>query len=341
VGVIAALSLHLALPGGAVHAQPTAPDAEAETLTRQGLELRRLNRDREALELFRRAYQLNPTPRIRGQMGLAAAAAGLWVEAESYLREALSADDDWTRRRRPALQQALEISERYLASLDVQGGPAGAEVRVNGRLVARLPLDRPVRVVAGSALLEVRAPGHVPLSRNLIAPAGTLVRQTVELVPDPAARAPSEAPVAAPVSRALPGAPAPRDGGASSDDSATGGRRRALRIAAWSSLVAAVGLVAVGAAGSALRQSQAQSYNSTCNVPGTLPAGCSDQEAAFNRDRALQIAGFAAGGALAGATALLFYLSRRPAGDRVAAALPRWSLGGGPGRAVLTLEGGF
>src|SRR5437868_3732788 len=79
-----------------------------EDLLKKGIELRRNGRDREALAEFQRAAQIGRTPRVTAQIALAEQALGMWVEAESHMREALaSAQDPWVAKNRAVLEGAL------------------------------------------------------------------------------------------------------------------------------------------------------------------------------------------------------------------------------------------
>jgi tetratricopeptide (TPR) repeat protein len=142
-------------------AAPSIAGAQRGDLISQGISLREQGRDEEALALFERAYADTQAPRALAQVALAQQALGRFVEAEANLEQALtSADDAFIRRNREHLEGALgEIRER-LGDLTVAGGVDGAEIFIGGQAVGVLPLDAPVRVVAGSVAIEVRAPGY-------------------------------------------------------------------------------------------------------------------------------------------------------------------------------------
>jgi hypothetical protein len=52
-------------------------------------------------------------------------------------------------------------------------------------VVARLPLEAPVRVPAGAAVVVVRAPGHVAAQSNATLPAGASTEMRIDLAPAP------------------------------------------------------------------------------------------------------------------------------------------------------------
>src|SRR5688572_6506463 len=167
--VVLALALCGALGSSVPRAQAAPAEAaaspEVEALVQQGIELRRTGRDPEALAAFQAAVEREPSFRNKLHLAAAHQALGHWQEADSLLREALRADDDpYVRRHRATLERAAEFVGRRMGNLDVQGGPEGAEVRVNGKLQGTLPLAAPLRVPVGSYTLEVRLDGYYSVS---------------------------------------------------------------------------------------------------------------------------------------------------------------------------------
>lgn len=169
------------------HAQaptPSANAAQVEDLLERGIELRRTGKDSEALVLFRQAADLDPdSARAQAHLGVTNQALGRWLSAETYLKDALShTGDPYIERHRAALERALEAVKDHIGTLAVDGGPAGADVSLNGRSIGRLPLAaQPVAV--GSYLLEVSLPGHYSVSRPVVVARRALTREGVELVP--------------------------------------------------------------------------------------------------------------------------------------------------------------
>lgn len=167
-----------------VQASP-ARAADVDALIERGVELRREGRDAEALDVFQQAYVASGSPRAQAQVALAHQALGRWIEAESNLTAALATDHPWISRNRAPLDQALATIRSHLAWLEVRGTPDGATVEINGRDAGALPLDEPVRVVAGDVVLRVSAEGHAPLSRTLSVRPGARAREIVKLVAAP------------------------------------------------------------------------------------------------------------------------------------------------------------
>lgn len=190
---------------------PEAARAQADALIRAGVALRKEGKEGEALDRFRQAYELDPSPRALGQMGLAAKSLRSWVEAERYLEGALAASQDaWVAENSAALELALEIVRKNLASLRVETNAPNAKLYVEGRQVASLPLDRALRVPAGTLRIEVHAQGHRSEARAAQLAAGQETALRFDLTPEPPASPPPPvaptrpAPAPAPVADAAP-----------------------------------------------------------------------------------------------------------------------------------------
>jgi hypothetical protein len=189
-----------------------AQPADAGALVKHGLALRRERRDAEALEEFRRAYAIDPAPRTLAQIALAEQALGRWVDAETDLQAALrAADDPWIASNRRVLETGLSTIRGHIGSLDVEADVAGAELWVNGARVGALPLAAPLRVEAGSVIVEVRATGYAPARRITSVDPGGSAREAVRLVPlaPPSPIVESPSPPAVPGKEGLPPPPPP------------------------------------------------------------------------------------------------------------------------------------
>lgn len=162
---------------------PVASAQSAEVLIQQGLDLRRQQRDEEALQRFQDAYNLDHSAQALAQIALAEQALGRFVEAEVHLQQALAVQGDaWISTRRPQLQQALEQISSQLGTIQIQGGVPGAVVFVNGTERGTMPQAATLRVRAGSAVVEIRAQGYVPVQRNVNVLAGGTARESIQLI---------------------------------------------------------------------------------------------------------------------------------------------------------------
>ncbi|HVU50572.1 MAG TPA: tetratricopeptide repeat protein, partial [Polyangia bacterium] len=305
-----ALALLLSAPGAA---RADDPDA----LIKQGVELRRAGRDEAALEQFRRAYDLAPTPRALAQMGLAEQALGRWIDGETHLSRALEGSQDpWIVKYRVTLEGSLAEIGKHLGSLFVTGGPEGAELRVDGQAVGTLPLRRPLRLPLGTFALEASAGGHVVVARAVSIAAGITAHEDLS-GPAPPPVAPSSAPTPASVSRE-----AARD-----DEAGAAHAEAARRTLAWVATGGAVTLAAAGGIVLFLGDRDARSYNATCPAE-PAGGGCSDLATRGRREQLAGVAALVAGGALGATAAWLFFSEpARASGERrlaCAPALDRW-----------------
>ena len=134
-------------------------DHDPDTLIMRGLELRRMGKSEEALELFRRAHASAPGPRTLGQMGLVESSLQLWTEADAHLTAALTTPDDgWVHKNRQFLEQAVDRAREHIGELVITG-PPGARIAVAGRAIGALPLLAPIRLVEGDVAVSATSEG--------------------------------------------------------------------------------------------------------------------------------------------------------------------------------------
>ncbi|HEY1960669.1 MAG TPA: PEGA domain-containing protein [Polyangiaceae bacterium] len=287
-------------------ASPARAD-DADALIDQGLQLREQGKDADALALFERAYAEAPTPRAKAQIALAEQALGRWAAAEKDLGAALASDaDPWIAKYKDALQGALTTARTHLGDLILNGGVAGADVKVDGEKEATLPASGPLRLVVGTHTLEVRADGYYPWSQPVTiradAPAAVSIEMHVR-VEAPAMRAV----VAPPLLRAPERVP-------------VSSARRTIGIAL---ALSAAAPLALGFVGIGIRASEVSAYNADATCPGlasaTQPAGCQSHIDAASTWQIVSIVGFAFAGALA-ATGIVVALTA-PHGWRASVAV--------------------
>lgn len=314
----------LALAGLLLAAPVAAQPRQERTLIEQGRALRREGRNAAALEVFRRAYALNPTPEAAGQIGFAEHALQHWGAASRFLRAALGTPGDpWVAAQRRALEYSLQEVDRHLGSLRVESGTPGATITLDGEPAGTLPMAEAMRVAAGPVVLETRAPGHVTDRREVTVAAGETVRVVVQLAPE--AGAPVATPVAVeprvviePRVVAVPVVtpvvtPAPAS--------------NVTRVLGWVSLGFAAAAVGGGVAAMVVRDGAGERWNddSRCLVGGlTREQNCGDDRALVSTAHDLMVGGYVAGSVLAVGAAVLFIAS--PSREA-----PRVSVGVGPG----------
>jgi len=272
-----------------------------EALVREGVELRRLGRDTDALDRFSRAYAADRSPIALAQMGLAEQALGHWVASETHVRGALAVHDNpWIEQNRSAIEQAYAVIARHIGELDVIGGVPGAAVTIDGERVGVMPLAEPIHVPLGSNTIMVTAPGYVPVTRSVTVVAGQTARETITLEP-----ATSRTDLMHPLAYAAAG-------------------------------VAAASLV-VAIIGATVRENAVTTYNADVTCPGTASVAqspdCNSLIDRGNSMRALEIVGFVGAGVFGAAAVTMFFLAPRHVEEAHAhRAVPaRFACSDGPG----------
>ncbi len=197
---LALVALALTLLAG----RPAAAQS-AESLIEEGIHAREAREDLRALELFRRAYDLEPCGGTLAQIALAEQALRRFVSAEAHMIEALSdRGDPFIRRNRRHLQGALDDIRGQIGELELLGGEPGAIVFLDGREVGRVPLAGPIRVGAGPRPLVVRLDGYEPFEQTVSIAPGRRAQVDVAMLP---AAAPPDPDRPVPHALSHPGAP--------------------------------------------------------------------------------------------------------------------------------------
>jgi hypothetical protein len=275
----AALSHPASAQGETEGSAPLHRASPADDWINRGTELRKQGDDRRALAAFQQAWAIDHSPRALAQAALAEQALGSWLDADRHLREALQAPDDvWIQKHRATLEAALRQIASQLGSVEIACNLAGAEVRIDGVLVGRTPLDAPVRWVAGQSVIQVASPGYFTAARALQVDAGGLSRVNFTLIAEPAA-----------------GKSGPRE------------------ILMYGSLGFAALGVATGVTGYWVREINVRAYNDDTRCarqPGPPRSSeCPKEAAAWRTGEALAVAGFSAAGVF-GALGLYLWLKQ-------------------------------
>ena len=309
----------------AVGRSQSADPAQVEELIRQGNDLRRSGKDHAAVPVFRKAYDLERSARTAAQLGLVESQMGYWVASEQHLQEALAfSRHPWLEKNRAVVEQTLAKVQSYIGELDVFGAPTGAEVLINGKAVATLPLARPVRVAEGPVQVGLQAPGHITGTTTVTIEGGQ--RQSVRLSLQPGADpgAPGGRPVAGSAGSGEPGVPGAGGRTDLSESAASRSPAGWLRPAAWAATVGAVAGLAVG--GYSLRNQWKARDDFDNHIEGGVKpcaTGATNKGGThclslYNQAQSagtLAIVGFAAGGVLATGAVIGFLMSAGDAPD--------------------------
>jgi hypothetical protein len=157
------------------------PKARAQALLSEGATLYESGDFAAALRKFTAAYAIYPSPKLWLNIGQAQRDLGRPLEAmESFERFIAEADDP------PA--DALAEAHRSVAELQLQLGRVAvdcdipsAEVSLDGKIVGRTPLSRPLWTTPGQHRLAVRRQGYVSDVQMIEAVGGKARRVSVRL----------------------------------------------------------------------------------------------------------------------------------------------------------------
>lgn len=281
-----ALALCFAAVVSAPRAWSQTPDVEA--LIHEGVELRRVGQDGEALERFQQAHRRAPSSRTLAQMGFAEQALGRWADAQLHLQQSLDlSDDPWARDRRALIEQALRDVGSHLGTLEVLCDAPGAQVTVDDGAPMNLPLAASLRLNAGAHHLTLRAPGRQTVHRDVEVLASQPTRASITLAP--------EAPTA-------PTPPAPHDAVVvtAPDPLVDDPPSHAQRTFGWVTAGTGVAALGMGVVSLLVHNSAANHWNSDACLTGGMTRfeNCQSDRSLGRTTEALSVAGFVAGGAM-------------------------------------------
>ena len=284
------VGLVVAAVGLARSAAAQATPADDAPLQR-GIQLRKESRDAEALEEFKRSYAQHPTSRARAQIALALQAIGRWLDAETELGAALAdRDDPWIARNRDALERARGTIAQHLGTFEGTSDAPATEIFVNG---VRVPPGQPLRVVAGSLVVEARATGYAPVRRAVDVPPSGVARESfamTKVAPMATEGGAGPVAVAAPAQErrifdvAAPVAP----------------RESSARLTwGWISLAAGGASLAAGVVATIVRENNAQIYNDESRCPAAERSrACASQRDTVSVATGAAIGGYVGAGVL-------------------------------------------
>lgn len=169
------LVLSLAVPAGA--------QSRASVLYEQGLLAYREARYEEAIQLFRKAHELEPHAALLYNLGQAYERTGRLRLAIQSFREYLRLDP--TAQDRAVTEAHVKNLEQRLLAADgrlvVRSRPSGATVRIDGRLVGKTPWNGTLS--AGTHWVGLEHAGFVAIERELMVHGEKLAELSLELDP--------------------------------------------------------------------------------------------------------------------------------------------------------------
>jgi hypothetical protein len=163
------------------------PGDEAVERFDKGVELYKQGNFGGALVEFRAAYEAKPHHKVLFNIGMTLFKLNRYVEAEQELEAYLEeAGKDVEEETRTEVEEVLSDIVGYIGLLSVHCNVEGSSLHIDGKLVATLPVQEPIKLDVGEYYLEVSADGHRKYEEQITLPGGKLVARTVTLEPLPA-----------------------------------------------------------------------------------------------------------------------------------------------------------
>ena len=177
-------------------ARAAGPETEADALIALGLELRRQEKQIDALDLFQRAHAIAPSSRTLGHIGLVEASLQRWAAAEGHVAAALATPNDpWVRKNHGFLAQALTTAKGHVGELEIIG-PAGTAISIDGKPAGSLPAIPVMRRSEGQTVVTATGVGFNDFAKTVSIAGGA--RTSLAIILDPVDSRPAIA-VAPPV----------------------------------------------------------------------------------------------------------------------------------------------
>ncbi len=178
---VSALSLSTTLAVVAAPTKVSAEEGAALALKEQGDVAMRELRYADAIKAYDAAWEKKHLPAIRYNRGRAYEAMGKLPEAidefDGFFAEA-SAD---IKAKVPQLAEHLAELKKKIATLILEVDVPGARVIVGAAVVGNAPIDKPLRLPAGTTIVEVSAEGYVYAKKEVTLAGGETVRMSVHL----------------------------------------------------------------------------------------------------------------------------------------------------------------
>lgn len=144
-----------------------AAEVDARALFRRGAEAYAEERYPEALEAFDASYRAREVPVVLFNLAQTLRALDRPAEAIEAYRRYLRTDAELDEARRAAVDAVIAELTPQVSLVRLEVFPDGAEVSVDGRSLGRAPFEDRVAIDPGERRLEVRAEGHVAITREL------------------------------------------------------------------------------------------------------------------------------------------------------------------------------
>lgn len=200
----------LTSPGAAAAQAPTASPQEialARQTAFEALTAYRAGQYEKALQLFEQAKAVYPSAQVLRLQGYTLLALEQWIKAADSMDASLTSEiGPLSPEDRTDVEQQLAKALVHLGVINISSTVPGAKLAVDGGEPMALPLNKPLRMLAGEHTFVVTAPDHDDAKEEITLEGG----KTVDRVIDP--QPPKPAVVEAPPPPKPPPPPPPKKG---------------------------------------------------------------------------------------------------------------------------------
>lgn len=184
--LLAALALTPLFASSPALAQTPDEINQARASAKEGLAAYKADDFKKALILFDSARKLYPSAQILRMTGYSYLALEQWEKAADLMDQAvlsqlgpLEAPD------KKDVADQLEKAMAHLGFVSVTSTVAGAELTLDDRDPQKLPLEKPIRLLAGKHTIKVRAPEHTDATQEVTIEPGKTAEVKLSPVPIP------------------------------------------------------------------------------------------------------------------------------------------------------------
>jgi hypothetical protein len=185
--IYASLLVILLAVGLASTARAEDPKKVAKKLLVEGDKLFKKGEYEGALDRYQRAFEAFPSAKIYLPMGITEEKLGRDVDAYGHYELLVSeAGDPIPDELKAEAQNRMAEIEKRIVVIKFDIRPLGATITVDNVELGQAPLDKPVRLSAGSHAWSISKDGFMPVEKEMELQGGTSLDEVVQLEKEPA-----------------------------------------------------------------------------------------------------------------------------------------------------------
>ncbi len=163
------VALYFAAPCASAQEISDVKKDEAKALFKQGVELFKDGKHAQALEKFKKTYEIWPQWRFNLNIGLCYKELAMYLDAkkslDAFMQEGFEQKDkseiDYYESKKGLVEDALTELSAIIVVLDIEVVPDGATIKLDGKIAGTTPLPGPVDANPGAHVIEIVADGFV------------------------------------------------------------------------------------------------------------------------------------------------------------------------------------